>query len=296
MAFIKRDIRLTFQLGKGSFGQSGMDTLTVSGLRTIVNISEAGGDSMGQAQVRVYGMKLSDMNTLSSIGPDENGIIGQRYNNMTIEATDENGNFALLFKGMITISPIDMNNAPDTSMVLVAHAGVFQAIQPIPPSSYKNPTDAADIMQDLTKLSFTNSDIPALNFENNGVSAMLATPYYDGSHRDQCKAVARDGNFNFTVDRDTLAIWPKNGSRGGDIPEIGPDAGLIGYPTNWGQGVAVECMFNPSLKYGGKVKVKSSLAFANGTFTIFEIGHNISCELPDGPWFSSFHGSNFTSA
>lgn len=44
MTFAKRRIDLEFQLGLGAFGDGGLDTVRISGLRCSANISKTGGN------------------------------------------------------------------------------------------------------------------------------------------------------------------------------------------------------------------------------------------------------------
>lgn len=68
MALIRRLIDATFELGEGSYGTSGSNNVTLSGLRVSANVQNAGGRAMGSADVRVWGMTLSKMNQLSTLG------------------------------------------------------------------------------------------------------------------------------------------------------------------------------------------------------------------------------------
>jgi len=286
MAFTKKKIDLTFKLGKGAFGESGADVVKLAGHRVQCSIASAGGPSMGQATLKVYGLTLSLMNELSHI-TRVNGAGGfeSRFNSLQIEAGDDAG-MAIVFQGQTTAAITDMNGAPEVAMTISAHAGYFEAVKAAAPTSYPGHADAALI---LANLAADNG----YAFENNGVSVMLATPYFPGSPRDQMLRCVEAANICWNgLDDKTLAIWPKGGSRGGLIPLISPDTGMVGYPTCKGIGqIGVKILFNPELRIGGLCQVESLLPFANGKFGIFEIGHQIESETPNGAWFSTFTGS-----
>lgn len=289
MAFVQRKITLTFVLGTGTFGSTGSNTVTVSGLRVSASIVNAGGASMGQAMVRIFGLPLSLMNQLAQVLRTSDGSIQTRFNQLQIEAGDDVSGMSIIFQGQITLAPIDMNSYPDSSLVVTAHAGYFEAVKSANPISFPGSADAAVILQNLA----TQSEYA---FENNGVSVMLATPYFHGSPRQQMEQCAQAANINWVIDNGTLAIWPKNGARGGAAPLISADTGMYGYPTNWNLGVAVKTVFNPQLRIGGICQVQSILPFANGQFTMFDVSHELESEMPNGQWFTEFHGSPFNVA
>jgi hypothetical protein len=85
MAFVQRLLSFTFQLGEGSFGNSGFDVVTIDGLRASCRITKAGGPSMSTAECDIYGMTKSQMNKLSTLGLK---VTLQRRNVITISAGD----------------------------------------------------------------------------------------------------------------------------------------------------------------------------------------------------------------
>jgi len=287
MSFVKRVINLTFRLGKGSFGESGYDTLTVSGLRIRANIINAGGDSMGVANVRVNGLTRSQMNDLSTFIRSPQGVLEVRYNVLIIEAGEEGKPLDKIFEGQIGLAVVDMANAPDVALNITAYAGYFEAVKDADAKSYPGTPDAVTIMQTLAKEN-------GYTFENlRNISAPIDTPNLRGSARDQMARVAKSGRFNWTIDNGVLAIWPFGDSRGDTVAEISPDLGMVGYPLNVGTGIGVKTLFNHNLQLGKLVKVTSEIPYANGTFVIFNIGHDIESETPGGAWFTQIEGSPY---
>ena len=63
MSFVKRNIVLQFSNNKGT------DEINLSGLRSVVTVTNPGGNnSYGALVLKVYGMTLDQMNTYSSTG------------------------------------------------------------------------------------------------------------------------------------------------------------------------------------------------------------------------------------
>jgi hypothetical protein len=275
-SFAKRLIEVTISIGEGSFGESGFNTVTLSGLRVVASVTKFGGAAMGQAHLRIYGMPLSMMNQLSTLGML---VVATRRNNVAISAGSQGSGMSLVFQGTVVDAWADFSGAPDVSFQIAVAAGLFEAVKPVPASSYKGTADVATIMASL-------AEQMGFAFENNGVNVKLSNPYFPGSARQQVVRCATAANINFSTDDNKLAIWPKGQSRGGLIPLISPQTGMVGYPTFNANGLIVTTLFNPGITHGGQIKVQSSLTPANGTWIVNNLSHDLASEMPDGPWFT----------
>lgn len=283
MSFSKKRIEVTVQLGRGKFGEDGYDTVTLNDHRAIVNISTPGGASMGMLQMRAYGLSEDLMNRLTTIGP----INSQIRNNTVLISAGDGDSMAQVYAGTLSDVWADYRRAPEVSLEMMAQSGLIEAVRPISPRSYQGSADAALIMADLAK---------AMNvaFENNGVSVQLANPYFSGTAWQQVLTCAQAANINFALHNGILAIWPRTGGRAGGIPMLTPETGLVGYPTFSSHGIILTSTFNPNIFIGGFVDVKSSLLGASGRWQIFSVTHEISSEVPGGPWFTHLQGSPAT--
>jgi len=86
MAFVQRSLQFKFQLGTGSFGDSGgASTKIVSNVRASVRIEKKGAPGMNSASMRISGLTASTMNQLSRIGVMPNA---PRNNIVTVMAGD----------------------------------------------------------------------------------------------------------------------------------------------------------------------------------------------------------------
>jgi hypothetical protein len=131
-----------------------------------------------------------------------------------------------------------------------------------------------------------------LSFENSGVDVKLSFPYFYGSARNQAFFVAYHAGINWIIDNRTLAIWPAGGARGGQVPEVSPATGMVGYPAFVDQGIQVTTLFNPSIGYGSKVHVKSSILPPTGNWAVYSLDHDLEANMPGGKWFTTFGGYN----
>lgn len=278
MSFAQRSINLTFALGEGNLGADGSNAIKLSGLRVSSQIIKAGGPSMGTAQLQVFGMTKEHMNQFSTLGQRPTTV---RKNQITIEAGDEGGAMSTVFIGNITNAWFDGSGAPNVPFQVLAHVGGFDAVSPIPPTSYKGTIDAATILSGLaTKMGKT--------FENTGVQVQLSNPYYAGSAREQALAVVRDAGIQWNgLDENKLAIWPSGQDRGGSIPLVSKDTGMQGYPLFTSKGIQVNALYNPSITFGGKIKVQSILDGANGEWIVYALTYDLDAKVPRGKWHMS---------
>lgn len=278
MTFRKRQLAFEIQLGTGVFGETGTNTIKVNGLRAHAEIVKAGGSSMGSASIRIYGLTLSLLNQLSALTQYSMVL---RKNRIIVSAGDDVDGLAVIFKGDIATGWADLNVAPDGALQLSAFAGLFEKIRPVAPSSYPGQASVVDIMSDLAaKMS--------VEFQNNGVSVVLATPYFPGTYWEQARSCAEAANINWYFDDDALAIWPKTGSRFAQKPIIGPDTGMVGYPAYNGTGISITTLYNPKILFGQTVTVRSSIKNTNGDWVVYGLQHMLSAEDPGGEWFTHF--------
>jgi hypothetical protein len=288
MALVQRKLRATITLAAISgqaqtFANSGgADTVVIEGLRMSANILHAGGVSDGTLDLTVYGLAKSTMNRLSTLGMRLNLV---PKNQIILEAGDDAG-MSTVFVGYILIALADFNAQPNVAFHISAHTLAAQAADTAPATSFQGYADVATIMSGFAALM-------GLKFENNGVTGRLFNPYYDGSARNQARQCVQDAGISWNAgEGGILAIWPKFGSRNGAVPLIAPppQGGMAGYPTFSALGIDFRTLYDPSIGFGQKVQVQSSLEAACGTYVVYGLQHELECEMPDGKWFSTING------
>ena len=275
MAFTPRVIETTFQLGQGSF-PDGSTSTTVQGLRTSARISKAGALDM-TAHLRIYGMPLSLMNSLSTMGQQVSLL---PRNSVTIEAGDALSGVGVVFIGTVMMAFIDFQGIPEVALDVTAQQTGIGSVQQAKPQSYSGSTDVAGIMQGL-------ASTMGLTFENNDVNVKIPAPYLYGAPWVQARQAADAAGINVCIDNGKLAIWPKRGARGSTVPVISPETGMINYPTYTGFGLIVRSLFSKDFVFGGNVQVQSSLQPANKTWYVYQIDHDLESLVHRGQWFST---------
>lgn len=288
MAFSRKRLGFKIQLGQGSYGASGFDTVDVpEGLWATARINKVGSPEYNDADITISGLSLSLMNRLSRVGLQPAAV---RNNVVTVTAGEGDGSeMTTVFVGVIKEAWPDFADPASPVFRINANTGLYQALKPSQPLSYKGSTDVVDIMQKLAaEMGYT--------LENNGVNGVkLSSPYLPGSARGQALSVAEAAGIYvyFEDDMGVMAICPKQGARDTPVPTIGPGKGLVGYPSYVGPGlIEITTEFNPLLRFLGNVKVENSVVQgANGSWRVVSLLHDLSTK-PGGPWFSLLRANN----
>lgn len=288
MAFIQRMMSAKFQLGTNPDGSpqkpfttTGSDVMTVSGLRMSARISKAaaGGEAIASGatlQMRIFGMTLSQMNQLATLGMVYAQI---KRNTITVKAGDSSAPLSTVFYGTILQAWIDFASQPDVAFHIEAQTLGAESVIPATPTSIKQGADVSQLMQGFaTQMGCT--------FENDGIDAKLPASYFYGSPANQAAACANAAGINWFVDNQVLAIWPRGSSRAGTVTLISPQTGMIGFPGFTAYGLTLKTVFNPDLRFGANIQVQSSLKPANGNWTIYSLDHDLESMVPRGKWYT----------
>jgi hypothetical protein len=279
--FARRLITLQFQLGQGSFGDSGQyDTLTLSNVRATVQLENVVWPMGGSvAYVRVYGMTLAQMQQLSYAG-----LLFQGRNNvLTISAGDEVNGMANIFKGIITEAYPNFDDMPETFFYVFASTNNTLKMKPATPTTYPGGVPASQVFSDLCAKG-------GVGFQNYGVTATLRGPYLWGSVWQQIDATARAAGcfVHFDGRSQTLNAWLKGGAgNSAGMVTVSPATGMIGYPKFQLRTVIVSSIYSPylaSVNPSSQIRIQSQLQAASGTFVVNTVNYNLSSRLPKGPW------------
>lgn len=279
MAFAKRIINLQFTLGQGDFGTAGQDTVTLEGLRCSVEIAQAG-LQMAQLDLRVWGMKLEQMNKLTVLNKLAYDEVYQ--NTVTVMAGDSQSGTAVCFQGVIQEAWADGRQPAEMVFQVLAFSGLYERTKPQPPTSYNGSVDIATVVSGIATQM-------GMGFENSGVTGQIANPYLPGDLGSQLEKVCAAAGCNYTIDsiNQVVAIWPKGQARNGQSVLISADTGMIGYPAFTQNGIQVTTLYNPSLVFGRPINVESAITPAGGSWSIAAVSHILESEMPGGAWETS---------
>ena len=284
--YSKKIINVTINLGKGQFGDNTGDTVTLSGYRVSASMTSYVSDAQGQLQLRIFGLPISMIDQLTTIGP----VMTDRKNNrITVTAGEQNGSMTTIYSGTISSAFGDFQGAPEVVLNIIALAAAYESVKAIPAQIHAGTANVVDIMSDLAKtMNFV--------FENNGVTGTLQDRTFSGSAMTQVKECAQAAKINYTVDRGKLAIWPRIGYRAGNPVNISAATGMVGYPSFSSKGIVLTTLFNQDVNLGGRVNVTSELKVACGIWNIFHVSHMLESETPNGQWFTQIECNRGTNA
>lgn len=252
---------------------------SVSGLRVSARVSSYGEDSLGLANVRIWGMPQDQMNQLSTLGMNVFAV-PEGNSKITITAGDLVNGMFQVFQGVVINAWSDYSAAPQVSFNCEATAGTDAAVMSTPATSINGAGDVGGMIQKLAQAA-------GYTFTNNGVNAQIRYPYFAGSPRDQIVAIANAAQIDFRINNGKVAIFPRNGFSDTNNLIFSPGNGLVGYPSFILNGVTCRVLFNPQLDFGSMVTIQgSSIRQANGTWKASKVEHEIDSLLPNGKWFS----------
>ncbi len=270
---------LTITLGSGTFGEDVGDTVTLSGFRMMADCINPGGDSMGQCMIRVFGLRNDVMNKLTTIGSVNTAI--KAKNSILLAAGDAVNGMDTVFSGTIFDAWADYNSSPDVAFNILAYSGLDASVKPVGAISYKGPTDVAQILENIATVEM------GIGFENSGVDVKLSSPYLSGTALAKVRCVAQAAQIEYSIEDNTLFIWPSSSARQGTTPLVSPDTGMVGYPTLSSKGMTVKMLYNSKIKLGQDIEVQSSIPMACGMWRVYSLAHSLSSEMADGPWFTT---------
>ena len=304
MSFTKRGLQYLIELNRGGTPDNsaparfdnGSTNIGIDNIRSVASIqSVIGGDTAygGRALIQLWGMKPSDMAQLSTLGFDQAKI---NKNKITVFAydLDNPGNPTEVFSGGIFVAHINYNAMPDVSLTLECYATIGQQTQMVPGTSVQGSGDVATMLKGICA-----ACDPPVTFVNKGVSAQLANPAHSGSPAQQIADICTAAGVPYTLSGDTLTVWTKDTNVDGGVIEIGPDNGMVGYPEYTQIGIDVTMEFNPEVQLGRQLQILPPnvdnplpVPGVPGTFWINVVEHELSSEMPDGPWFTHASVSN----
>lgn len=280
----KKGLRFVITRGTGSFDAAGKhDQITLQGFRASVDIDKAGGVQMGTLRAKIYGVSQSDMNTCTSftMQAPRNGGYTYQPNTVKVYAIDGAAE-SLVFAGNIVNAWADYQGMPDVYLHMQAAAVMYGQLKPVPPRSFKGSVDVATVMGQIA------ADM-GFAFENHGVNVKLSDVYLSNTNFEQAKELAQMAGIGLWPDDGVLAITqsPRTPREAKEIPLVSPATGMVGYPTYDGYGVNLRTLYNPAIRFGGRVKVETDVQQAAGEWVVACVAHHLESEKPGGAWFST---------
>lgn len=299
MTFSLKQLRVTFALSGPSTFSNGTNTLQVTGLRTTCSIQSRQFPAFPEADVSVYGMLASDMNTLTTYENQwslvGNSILNVTRNTVIVEANAGSG-WTTVFAGQLINAQPTYISEPDVALRIKARVLYYESLNTVAPTSYTGSTDVATMISNLA------ARIGAA-FTNDGVSGIsLSNPYFPGTLGDQLTAIATHAHIGLFYDYGpaganpnippiNIVITPKGKPRSTAPVTLTPQSGLVSTPTLDSLGwVFARAEYNAGLRFGGSVTIAGAqIPRANANWYAVEVTHLLDAVAPNGNWFTDLH-------
>lgn len=280
MAFSSKKIQVQLSLASGEF-EGGGNAAEIDDLRVELQMRVTGQPSLGEATGAIYGLPLSMMQQLVTIGSQ----FSARYKNgVDILAGDADSGMSLIFSGVIFNGYMDAAQQPETCFRFVAQPLAFESVNNAPATSIQGPADVAGLIQNLV------GQTGLKGFKNNGVSAKLANPYLYGSPWSQIQRIVDAAGIDATIDAGVFVISPRGVPLTDQAPIVSPATGLVSYPIFSQNQIILRTLFNPQIKIFGSIQVQSALQPACGSWQVISIDYDLESIEPGGNWYQTLTG------
>lgn len=232
-----------------------------------------------QADVKVWGLSLDQMNSYSSPLSSDVGL--QQFR-LIIEAGDVDEEPSVLMDGSIVRSYVDLSGAPD-SLFSVSVAGIYDASLPMASQSLSGARNAEDLISSICAAANLTLDNSAK------AHFVLRNMVTYGSAIDQIDDICNAAGFSWKQSGTTIILWPGDGNVDDEVIDVGPssDPIMVGYPEWWQYGIVITSLFNQRILVGRRMNVTSLIPKANGLWNIIQVQHSLSTMLDKGPWFTT---------
>lgn len=280
MSYSEKYLTIIIGLGTGQMGGGApAEYYTLTNFRASADITSYGGETMGQAVVKIYGLSLDLMNKLTTIGPIMTQVRGQ--NSIQILAGENPQALTTIYNGTIMTAVADFNNAPDVSFEVTALSASIAAMTPA------NPTSIAGQVPEQQLFSIFATGL-GLQLNNVDVVHMFNNPTFNGALLDQIYAAAHEADCAVTIDDSFLNIMNWFSFIGNKPTIISPSTGMVGYPLLSSDYMYVKSIFQPTVIQGTQIQVQDSeLLAANGLWTVVSVKHELESMMLNGKWFTT---------
>ena len=248
-------------LDDSCFLSTGTNEIVIKDLTMEVILSHQMGFQLAQADLTIYGLSLSTIQSLSKIN-----IYGYNVpkNQLFIYAgytLDANGFPPLAFIGAIYNAGANLNN-PDYPMKISSMSLTFDQNLTIPSSSVKGDIPIDNLLKSIV------SKMQGYNYLSNGVKGSIRNPNYTGSYVAQIRNICDDYGLAMAIENDTIYVSTIGEDEGAPTLNISVDNYLIKRPQLSEFGVDIIIWYTPSIEILQKINLTSIYAIANGVWYI----------------------------
>lgn len=268
-----RNLRFEFTAKPGVLDSQGSTSLVIENCKANVKASFAGMMSTTMADVTIYGLGVDLIAAISAKGVSY--FTNAEINiGMNIIADND-----LVFSGFIYAAYADMNQQPDTGLVISAMAGLDMMRATAKPFSLKGEALYTEIINSICKAN-GYSYLPV------NVSGSQVNAHYEGSPLEQIRNLCLNARLNLLVNGNQVTVWPMGGGQSDVVVKVSPDHGLIGYPVYSPAGLTIQTEFSTLITQGAIVDLTTSLPNTSGKYYVQTAEHYLSSWVKNGVWYT----------
>lgn len=271
----QHSLRFEFTNTKEPFDKAGNNKISLSNLKATVSLNDVIGRTGSSADIALYGLGLDRISELS--GRADGSMLNTQNINVGIFADD-----SLVFYGVMTSSVANINQAPESGLMISASANAELRNIAVSPFSAMGAQGLTDVISAICK---------SVGYEAvfNGVNGMTTSgsPHFEGSAFDQLHQVCSDYGLAMAVTPPgKVEFWPSDAQRDDQIPLISREYGLIGYPVFSSGGIMFQTQYSSLLSIGRYINMQTEVPWASGRYQLTTVRSELSSWVPGGPWHS----------
>lgn len=230
-----------------SAGSNGLD---LSQFRVTFHTQQMDEASPNTAIIKVYNLKDSDAKSIQN-----------EYQNVTLQAGYQNGNYGIIFQGQIMQVRRGRESATD-SFVEIMTADSDQVWN----NCHLNMTLAAGstalqrynaIVSNMAPYQVTSDSAAAANMSATGGVIPRGKVLFGLAAR-HMNDLAASQNVSWSIQNGKVVVIPRQGYLPGTVVKINSRTGLIGIPEATNNGIEVTCLLNPYLKIGTRIQLNQA--------------------------------------
>lgn len=260
---------------------------------TIANISHcypstlliecAGLPSLNKALIKIFNLKSSVMSNLSFLS-----FRTLNLPRISIECLVEN---KTVFKGDVT-SSIPIYDIPNPYLQITAMTDYWALIKPskdilfeIPDGKDYIEISIKDVVDEIFEDVKKNKNISYYNVNN----VKILNPRFVGSKIQQLEKIIEEGKVNIIDNYDSIKVILKGNKSYTEIIEVNGNSNkIVKQISNDDRGINFMMLFDNNIELQKKLKITKNEINpqANGEFVIYEVEHSLSCNIPNGDFFT----------
>jgi len=231
-----------------STGSKGLD---LSNMRIVFRVNAPDAEAPPTAYIRVYNLNASDAKSIQN-----------EFQTVTLQAGYQTGNYAIIFNGTIAWVGRGRESATDDYVDIMAADGDEAFNYAVVNTTLAKGSASAQaqynaIVQQTTKYGVTSATASSSNLSSTGGVLPRGKTLF-GLARSSLNSVCRSKLCSWSIQNGKIVVIPLKGYDNGTVLEINSRTGLVGVPVATPNGIELQCLLNPYIQVGGRIKLKQS--------------------------------------